>query len=53
MDSYVPHNVLEIKDTAVWKPYAEQQEELVFKFNLKRNYGYYLSSMVTLAFPGL
>jgi hypothetical protein len=46
MDSYVPHNVWEIKDTAVWKPYAEQQEVLIFKFNLKRNSGYYRLNLI-------
>ena len=46
MDRYVPHNVWEIKDTAVWKPYVEQQEVLVFKFNLKRNSGYYLLNWI-------
>ena len=46
MDRYVPHNVWEIKDTAVWKPYVEQQEVLVFKFNLKRNSGYYLLNLI-------
>ena len=46
MDRYVPHNVWEIKDTAVWKPYTEQQEVLVFKFNLKRNSGYYLLNLI-------
>jgi hypothetical protein len=46
MNRYGPHNVWEIKDTAVWKPYAEQQEVLVFKFNLKRNSGYYLLNLI-------
>jgi hypothetical protein len=46
MDRYVPHNVWEIKDTAVWKPYVEQQEVLVFKFNLQRNSGYYLLNLI-------
>jgi hypothetical protein len=30
----------------VWKPYAEQQEVLVFKFNLKGNSGYYLLNLI-------
>ena len=46
MDRYVPHNVWEIKGTAVWKPYVEQQEVLVFKFNLKRNSGFYLLNLI-------
>lgn len=46
MDGYVPHNVWEIKDTAVWKPYVEQQEVLVFKFILKRNTGFYLLNFI-------
>jgi len=46
MDRYVPHNVWEIKDTAVWKPYVEKQEVLVFKFNLKRNSGFYLLNLI-------
>ena len=46
MNRYGPHNVWEIKDTAVWKPYAEQQEVLVFKFNFKRNSGYYLLNLI-------
>jgi hypothetical protein len=46
MDRYVPHNVWEIKGTAVWKPYVEQQEVLVFKFNFKRNSGFYLLNLI-------
>jgi hypothetical protein len=46
MDSYVPHNAWEIKDTAVWKPYVQQQEVLVFKLNLKRNSGFYLLNLI-------
>jgi hypothetical protein len=46
MDRYVPHNAWEIKDTAVWKPYVQQQEVLVFKLNLKRNSGFYLLNLI-------
>jgi hypothetical protein len=46
MDSYVPHNAWEIKDTAVWKPYVQQQEVLVCKLNLKRNSGFYLLNLI-------
>jgi len=48
MDRYVPHNVWDIKDTAVWKPYVEQQEVLVFKFILKRYSGFYLLNLIFL-----
>ena len=46
MNRYVPHNVWEIKGTAVWKFYVEQQEVMVFKFNLKRNSGFYLLNLI-------
>ena len=46
MDRYVPHNVWEIKGTAVWKPYVERQEVLFFEINLKRNSGYYLLNLI-------